>query len=47
VFKQLEKLDDEVGYVPLLKQGAELLFQVILMCYEKKSLIITTNLQFG
>lgn len=51
MFKQLEKLDliilDEVGYVPLHKQGAELLFQVISMCYEKKSLIITTNLQFG
>ncbi|MDN4075940.1 IS21-like element helper ATPase IstB [Fictibacillus terranigra] len=51
LFKQIEKLDvlvlDELGYIPLHKQGAELLFQVISMCYEAKSMIITTNLQFG
>ncbi|MED0742100.1 IS21-like element helper ATPase IstB [Aneurinibacillus aneurinilyticus] len=51
LFKQIEKLDvvilDELGYIPLHKQGAELLFQVISMCYETKSMIITTNLQFG
>lgn len=51
VLKQLEKLDllilDELGYIPLHKQGAELLFQVISLCYEQRSLIITTNLQFG
>jgi DNA replication protein DnaC len=51
VFKQIEKLDllilDELGYIPLHKQGAELLFQVISMCYERKSIIVTTNLQFG
>ena len=51
LFKQIEKLDllilDELGYIPLHKQGAELLFQVISMCYEMKSIIITTNLQFG
>lgn len=50
-FKQIEKLDlvilDELGYIPLHKQGAELLFQVISMCYETRSIIITTNLQFG
>lgn len=49
--KQIEKLDllviDELGYIPLHKQGAELLFQIISMCYEAKSIIITTNLQFG
>lgn len=49
--KQIEKLDllvlDELGYIPLHKEGAELLFQVISMCYENKSLVITTNLQFG
>ncbi|MGS2780553.1 IS21-like element helper ATPase IstB [Robertmurraya sp. GLU-23] len=49
--KQIEKLDclvlDELGYIPLHKQGAELLFQVISLCYEMKSLIITTNLRFG
>lgn len=31
----------------LHKQEAELLFQVISMCYEAKSIIITTNLLFG
>lgn len=50
-FKQIEKLDlliiDELGYIPLHKQGAELLFQIISMCYETRSLIVTTNLQFG
>ncbi|MGC5327023.1 IS21-like element helper ATPase IstB [Brevibacillus sp. SYSU BS000544] len=50
-FNQIEKLDlvilDELGYIPLHKQGAELLFQIISMCYERKSIIITTNLQFG
>lgn len=51
IYKKIEKLDllilDELGYIPLHKQGAELLFQVISMCYEAKSIIITTNLQFG
>lgn len=51
LIKQIEKLDllvlDELGYIPLHKEGAELLFQVISMCYENKSLVITTNLQFG
>lgn len=50
-YKQLEKLDllvlDELGFIPLHKQGAELLFQVISLCYERNSLIITTNLRFG
>lgn len=49
--KQIEKLDlliiDEFGYIPLHKQGAVLLFQIISMCYETKSMIVTTNLQFG
>lgn len=49
--KQIEKLDlmilDELGYIPLHKQGAELLFQVISLCYEAKSIVVTTNLQFS
>lgn len=49
--KQLEKVDllicDEWGYIPLDRQGAQLLFQVVSGCYEKKSVIITTNLEFG
>ena len=38
---------DEIGFVPLHKDAAELLFQVISDCYERKSLIITTNLEFS
>lgn len=49
--KQLEKTDllicDEWGYIPLDRQGAQLLFQVVSSCYEKKSVIITTNLEFS
>lgn len=49
--KQFEKLDllicDEWGYVPIDYDGSKLLFQVISECYERKSLIITTNLEFA
>ncbi|MGI6469317.1 MAG: IS21-like element helper ATPase IstB [Syntrophomonadaceae bacterium] len=49
--KQLEKADllicDEWGYIPLDRQGAQLLFQVVAERYEKKSVVITTNLEFG
>jgi len=38
---------DEVGFVPLHKEAAELLFQVISNCYEQKSIIITSNLEFS
>ena len=38
---------DEIGFVPLYKDAAELLFQVISDCYERKSLIITSNLEFS
>ena len=38
---------DEVGFVPLHKDAAELLFQVISNCYGRKSLIITSNLEFS
>ena len=37
---------DEIGFVPLHKDAAELLFQVISDCYERRSLIITSNLEF-
>ena len=47
---QLSKLDlsvlDELGYVPASKVGAELLFDVISMAYERSSVIVTTNLPF-
>lgn len=49
--KQLNKLDllicDEWGYLPLDIDGAQLLFQVVADCYERKSIIITTNLEFS
>lgn len=38
---------DEIGFVPLHKEASELLFQVISDCYERKSLIITSNLAFS
>jgi DNA replication protein DnaC len=37
---------DELGYLPLDKRGAELLFQVISKRYEHGSIIITTNIAF-
>jgi DNA replication protein DnaC len=37
---------DEVGYLPIDKVGADLLFQVISERYEKGSIILTTNLPF-
>jgi len=47
----LEKCDvlilDELGYVPFQKEGAELLFHLITDCYERKSVIVTSNLEFG
>ena len=37
---------DELGFVPLSKTGAELLFEVISQCYERGSITITSNLPF-
>ncbi|MEM1152023.1 MAG: IS21-like element helper ATPase IstB [Pseudomonadota bacterium] len=48
--KQLAAQDlliiDELGFVPLSKTGAELLFEVISHRYERGSIIITSNLPF-
>jgi len=48
--KQIQKLDlvimDELGYIPLDRQGAEHLFGFFSQCYEQVSLIVTTNLPF-
>ena len=38
---------DEIGYLPLGRQGSNLFFQVITARHEKKSTIITTNLPFA
>ena len=51
LLKRLSKVDilicDEWGYIPFDSEGAQLLFQVISECYEKHSIIITTNLEFS
>ena len=39
-------LIDELGFVPLSKTGAELLFEIISQRYERGSIIITSNLPF-
>ena len=38
---------DEIGYLPVDRQGANLFFQLIAKRYEKKSTIITTNQPFS
>lgn len=38
---------DELGYVPFDKEGSDLLFSFITKVYERRSLVITTNLPFG
>ena len=37
---------DELGYLPIDKQGADLLFQIISQRYEQGSIILTTNKVF-
>lgn len=48
---QLDRADllicDELGYLSFSRTGAELLFQVFADRYERKSLLITSNLPFG
>lgn len=51
VYKKIQQADllilDEWGYLPLHQEGARLLFDIISLCYESKSIIITTNIEFG
>ena len=37
---------DELGFVPLSKTGADLLFEVFSQRYERGSILVTTNLPF-
>lgn len=49
--EQLARFDllvlDELGYVPFDRHDADLLFGLVTKVYEKKSLVITTNLPFA
>lgn len=38
---------DEWGYLPLHQEGARLLFDIVSRCYEYKSIVITTNIEFS
>ena len=48
--RQLSRLNlliiDELGFVPLSRTGAELLFEVFSQRYERGSTLVTTNLPF-
>ena len=48
--RQLARLNlliiDELGFVPLSRTGAELLFEVFSQRYERGSILVTTNLPF-
>ncbi len=50
-YKSIKSADililDEWGYLPLHQEGARLLFNIISSCYESKSVIISTNIEFG
>jgi DNA replication protein DnaC len=51
LYMQIERADlvilDEFGYIPFDAEGARLLFQVISKCYETRSMIFTTNIEFS
>ena len=48
--RQLSRLNlliiNELGFVPLSRTGAELLFEVFSQRYERGSILVTTNLPF-
>ena len=38
---------DELGFVPFDRSGGELLFNLLTERYERRSVVVTTNLQFA
>ena len=51
VLRDIAKADlliiDEYGYIPIDIEGARLLYQVMSATYETRSMIVTTNIEFG
>lgn len=51
IYSQIERANliilDEFGYIPFDAEGARLLFQVISKCYEVRSVMFTTNIEFS
>lgn len=49
-WSKLKKSDllilDEWGYIPFERLGTQLLFETVSACYDKRSVILTTNLPF-
>jgi DNA replication protein DnaC len=49
--RELQKCEllilDELGFVPFHQDGSQLLFNVIADCYERRSVMVTSNLEFG
>lgn len=51
LFKRLNRFDlliiDEMGYIPFKREETDLLFQLVSERYERKSILMTTNLVFS